>query len=179
MCFYLVCKQVFINRAVTLKTAGKQHEVKALAVNFLSILETKTTRCPMNEDRSPRLSHFAVQKNNPGFSSNEEKSDVSTLFQQMFSQWERSAKTAVAACFFSSYTFAVFFILIYPVMTDNKTSHMVKEITNRPQKCFCHWITGSLSGCFVLLLNLHVQFYFKEVPNNKVNISRRAPNKIK
>lgn len=35
-------------------------------------------------------------------------------------------------------------------------------------------MTGPLSACSVLRLNLDVQFYlFQEVPNNKVNLSRK------
>lgn len=129
----------------------------------------------MNGDRNLRLSHVAVEKNNPGLSSNEEKSQY-FFFQQMFSQWERSVKTAVAACFaLFLYSRVFFFIYLYRVMTNNKTSPLAEEIINT-KKYFVSQVFESLSGCFMHYLNLRVEFdFFQEVPNNKVN---SPPNKI-
>lgn len=65
------------NQEVRWHGAEKQHKTDgARGLNFLTTLESKTTLCPMNEDRNLRLSHTTEEKNNPGVSSNEEKTEL-------------------------------------------------------------------------------------------------------
>lgn len=88
----------------------------------------------MNEDRNLKLSNIAVEKNNPGLYSNEEKSNVRTIsFDRCFHNDKRSAETAVAACF-ALFLYSWVFTLTHGVVTKDKTFHMAEEITNNPPK---------------------------------------------
>lgn len=90
--FFLILQTSFDKIPIQAENSGRKHKTaEAPAVDFLSALWSKTSLCPMNGGRNLRLSHIAEEKNNPGVSSNEEKSEP-FLSTDVFTM---SAKTAV------------------------------------------------------------------------------------
>lgn len=139
--FYLANKMYKGNQTLQDETE------KASTVNFLSTLGA--TLCPMNEGRNLRLPHIAVEKNNPGVSSSEEKSSVRTFRSTDVFTLRKRYKAAVALILYCN----VFIFQLWQ-----------KKHYCRINNYQSHNLVISLSISFELFCNLDL-YFFKEQRN--------------